>query len=139
MLLTLLEKNLELLKVVTLSKDKMTELLFLAESEVEKEKLRYAVVKSSSLSSTQARRIYGFYDMNRRIDMVNSAATEAQSIKGCIEIICRIKDKSLLRSFSVDDDDDDESSSGNESDSERASDSDDDIECASSTQRKDFI
>ena len=133
---SLLEKSLESSKVVTLSKGKMTELLFLAESEAEKERLRYAVVKSSSLSSTQARRIYGFRDINRRIDMVNNAATEAQSIKECIEKICRIKDKSLLRSFGVDDDDDG-SSSGSESDSESASDSEDDMECASSTQRKD--
>ena len=90
---SLLDKSLQSSKVETLSKDKLIELFFLAVSEAEKERLRYAVVKASSLSSTQARKIYGFHDMNRRIDNVDQVAAEAQSVKECIEKLSKIKDK----------------------------------------------
>ena len=101
-------------KVERLSKEKVTELLFLAEGEAEWERLQCVVVKASSLSSTQARKMYGFHDMNKRITKMNEAAVEAQSIKDCIEI-CRIKDRALLCSFGVDDED---STSESESESD---------------------
>jgi hypothetical protein len=116
---SLLEKSLESPKVESLCKDKVAELLFLAESEAEKERLRCVIVKASSLSTTQARKIYGFHDMDKRIKNMNEAAAEAQSIKECVEKMCRIKDKALLRSFGVDSE-----GSSSESDSESESDSD---------------
>lgn len=118
---SLLGKNLEYHKVETLSKEEMTNLLFLAEGEAEKEYLRCAIIKASSLSDTKARNIYGFHDMNKRVQKVNEAVTEAQSIKECLEKICRLKDKALLRSFGVDDE---QSSSESESESESESDLD---------------
>ncbi len=85
-----------------LSKNEMEELLFLAESEAEKEQLQYAITKVSTLSSTKAREKYDFHDMDKRMWKVDEAVTEAQSIKECVEKICKLKDKANLHSFGAD-------------------------------------
>ena len=115
LLQSLVEKNLESHEVETLSKNEMKKLLFLAESKAEKERLRYAITKASSLSSTKACEKFGFHNMDKRMRKVDEAVTEAQSIKECVEKICKQKDKALLCSFGVDDE---KSSSDSASESE---------------------
>ena len=63
---SLLEKTLQSRKVEMLSKEKVREILFLAESEAERKRLRCTIVKASSLSSRQALRMYGFHDMEKK-------------------------------------------------------------------------
>lgn len=96
LLQTLLEKTSESHQVERLSKNEVSKLLFLAESESEKERLRYAITKASLLSSTKAREIYGFHDMDKRMQKVKEAVKEAQSIKECIDKICKLKDKAFV-------------------------------------------
>ncbi len=48
-----------------ITKQEVDNLLYLAESESEKERLRYSIIKSSGLSSTKAKQLYGFKDMGR--------------------------------------------------------------------------
>ena len=44
----------------SISKEEMKKLLYLADGEAERERLKYAVVKSSGLSGTKAKTYYGF-------------------------------------------------------------------------------
>ena len=73
-------------------------LLQLCESDRERECLRYAVVKSSGLSTTQARQTFGFQNnMSSRLSYVDSVIKHAQYIRESIEKLCRTKEKALLR------------------------------------------
>ena len=57
-----------------MSKEQIKKLLDLAESEAEREKLRFAVVKGSGMSSEKACSIYGFHDMCKISEKVLDAA-----------------------------------------------------------------
>jgi len=103
-----------------MSKEQMKKLLDLAESEAERERLRFAVVKGSGMSSEKARSVYGFHDMSKRSEKVLDAAEEAQAIKECMLKVVQLKDKALLQAFGVDD----SGSEGSESESETDTDSD---------------
>ncbi len=75
--------------------------MYLAESESEKERVRYSIIKSSGLSSTKAKQLYGFKDMGRRIQQVNLAAEKAQQIRVAIEKIARIKEKAIVEELGI--------------------------------------
>ncbi len=76
-------------------------LLKLAQSDRERECLKYAVVKASGISATEARRRYGFENMTTRLARVEKAITEAQEIREAIESLARIQDKAVLASFGM--------------------------------------
>ncbi|KAK3748500.1 hypothetical protein QZH41_000350 [Actinostola sp. cb2023] len=100
----------------------MKTLLSLAESEAERERLRFAIVKGSGMSDEKARSIYGFHDMDKRSEKIIDAAEEAQAITECMLKVVHLKDKALLRSFGVEDDSvSEESESESETDTEESS------------------
>lgn len=99
-----------------MSKEQMKKLLNLADSEAEKEWLRFAVVRGAGMSTKKARSVYGFHDMTTRTKKVLDAAEEAQDIKECMLKVVRLKDKALLQAFGVDDSASEESESESETD-----------------------
>ena len=87
----------------------VNQLLALAETESERERLKYAVVKSSQLSDTKAKSLYGFSDMSERRQKVEDAMENASAIREAIENVAAVKEKSLLQSIGVYDTGNDES------------------------------
>ena len=84
-----------------ITKEEVKRLLDLAESESEKERLKYSIVKSSGLSSSKAKQWYGFQDVNRRIVKVQDAAEKAHNIRVAIERIARIKEQALVEALGI--------------------------------------
>ena len=81
----------------------------LAETESERERLKYAVLKSSQLSDTKAKSLYGFSDMSERRQIVEDAMENASAIREAIENVAAVKEKSLFQSTGVYDTENDES------------------------------
>jgi hypothetical protein len=79
-----------------ITRNEVTKLLYLAESESERERLKYSTVKSSGISSTEAKKRYGFGDMNKQIEQVQDATQTAQDIMESIAKIAYLKKKGLL-------------------------------------------
>ena len=89
-------------------------LLKMCVSDREQELIRYAVVKSSGLSSTQAYKQLGFQNMDQRIGKVDNAIKHAKFIRESIDMLATIKDKVFLKSVGIIDRD----TSSSEDDSE---------------------
>ena len=118
-----------------MSKEELQKLLKLAESESERERLKYAVVKSSGLSNRKARSLFGIDDMTDKKRKVHQAMGEASAIREAIENIAKVKEKVVLQSFGVDCD---ESESDESEASESETDTDDDMFTAGETEGQSF-
>ena len=86
---------------LVLEKDCVKMLLGLAESDRERECIKYAIFKASGMTATRARHQYGFEHMAERSARVEKAIVEVQQIRETVEDIARIQDKALLASFGV--------------------------------------
>lgn len=97
----LLQKAMDKRSVLTpnLSSEELKELLYLAESESEKEMLKYVAVKASVLSNTKAREVYKINDVQKCKEKLDAAVNESKAIRESIEKIASLKDKALLSSF----------------------------------------
>ncbi len=108
-----------------LSKNELKELLYLAESESQREMLKYVAIKASGLSNSKAKKDYGICDIQKRAEKLDRAVQEARAIRESIEKIANLKDKALLSSFGFQVNSDSESDlSESESEDEPASDED---------------
>ncbi len=76
-------------------------LLSLAQSDRERECLRYAIFKASGMSATRARHQYGFERMTERSAQVEQAIAEVQQIRETVDDIARMQNKALLASFGI--------------------------------------
>ena len=90
-------------------------LLSFAQSDRERQCIRYAVVKASGISFTAARRRYGFSSISQSVAKIEEAISDAMKIKEAIHDISVIQDCSLLMQFGLVDQ---ESSSSSEDESE---------------------
>ena len=99
-----------------MSKEQMKKLLNLADSEAERERLRFAVVRGAGMSTKKAPSVYSFRDMTTQTKKVLDAAEEAQDIKECMLKVVRLEDKALLQGFGVDDSASEESEPESETD-----------------------
>ncbi len=88
-------------KPVNLSKETVNSLLKLAESDAEKLRLKYAIVKAAGLSSSKAKNVYGFSDMSSKVSRVENALEEATYIREAIENIAKVKDEAIARSLGI--------------------------------------
>ena len=97
----LLQKAMDKPSILTpnLSKEDLKELLYLAESESDKEMLKYVAVKASGLSNTKAKKVYGISDIQKRKENLDAAVDESRAIRESIEKIASLKDRALLSSF----------------------------------------
>ena len=87
----------------TISAYEVKSILSLAQSDRERELLRYSVCKASGLSSTAARKVFGFQGMTERSHRVEQAIDNAKRICEAIDSMARTKDKAILLSMGVDD------------------------------------
>ena len=91
-------------KEIGIDKSKVKALLQLASSDCERELICYSVVKASGLTSTAARRHFGFGQMNKRVDSVEQCLEEVCRIRKAIEKLCNVKDDAILISMGLKDD-----------------------------------
>ena len=103
-----------------MTKDQLKDLLSLAQSDRERECIKYAVCKSAGLTPTATRRLYGLEDMTRRKDAVEIAIEETKQIQENIEMLAKAQDKAILASHGI------VPSSSDSSDSDATSDHDSD-------------
>ena len=80
----------------------MKALLGLAKSDRERELIRYSVCKSSGISSTASRKLFGFEHMNMRGERVEEALKEAEYIQEVVDDLAHTQDKALLLTMGVD-------------------------------------
>ena len=85
-----------------ISKQEVNALLGLTSSDRERELVRYTVFKSSGLSPTAARRIFGFERMQERAACVERCIEEACKIREAINKLSMVQDKAILFSMGVD-------------------------------------
>ena len=106
-----------------MGRKEVEKLLNLAESESEKERLKYAITKSSGISNTKAIGVYGFSNLTEKRIKVEQAMEQACAIKDAIENVAKIKEKAVLESLglfepSESDESTDEENSASETDTE---------------------
>jgi hypothetical protein len=102
----------------SLGKETVNDLLKLAESNGERERLKYAIVKAAGISHSQAKSVYGFDNMSSRVNKVENALLEATAIRDAIENIANIKETALLSSFGISEISDDSQSESMDDESE---------------------
>lgn len=78
-------------------------LLGLAQSDRERELIRYSVFRSSGLSASQARRHLGLENMQQRSKKIYQCIQEAQQIREAVDKLSRLQDKALLRVMGMSD------------------------------------
>ena len=83
------------------SKDELKQLLSIAQSEREKECIRYAAYKASSITPSQARRKFGLESMRTRAVRVETCIQEAQEIQVAVAALAADQDKAILDTFGV--------------------------------------
>lgn len=80
-------------------KSEVKALLGLAQSDREKEVIRYSVFKASGLTPTAARKQFGFERMHERSERVQECIQEAQNIREAIDKLAAVQDHALLMSM----------------------------------------
>ena len=90
----------------------------LAETESQRELLKYAVVKAAGLSNTKAKHFYGINGVKKRKEKVEQTFEKAASVRESIEKIARLKDRALLSSLGIDCVSDSDTTSESESDND---------------------
>lgn len=84
-----------------LSKPCVKMLLTFAQSDRERECLRYAIFKSSGLSQKEARRKFGFESMSSRAAKAEGVLKQTQLIRQAIEDLAHNQDTALLSTFGI--------------------------------------
>ena len=76
-------------------------LLNIAQNDRERASLKYAIVKASNLTSSAARRIYGFEQTRKLEQRVKDAIVTAKRISEAVDDLARVEDKAFLISLGV--------------------------------------
>lgn len=84
-----------------LEKNCVKMLLEMAQTDRERECMRYAIYKSSAMSATQCRRNYGFENITSRADRVEDAIRTVRDIRETIEEVANVQDKSIMATFGL--------------------------------------
>ena len=86
--------------VAVMEKSEVKALLGLAQSDHERELIRYSVFKSSGLTPTTARKQFGFERTQERSEHVQECIQEAQNIReAIIDKLTAVQDEALLASM----------------------------------------
>ena len=89
------------LREVRLSKNELQDLLKLAQSDRERECVRYAVWKASGLSAKGARKHFGFGNITERAEKVSACLEEIKTITRDVEEMCKIQETAMLTSLNL--------------------------------------
>ena len=82
---------------VGMDRSKVKALLGLARSDGEREMIRYSIFKTSGLTSTGARRQFGFERIHERAERVEECLEAACSIREAIDKLSQVQDRLLLQ------------------------------------------
>ena len=85
-----------------LERESVKRILALAQSDRERECIKYTIFKASGISSSKARHLYGFGIMNERAATVEQAIAEVQQIYKVVEDIASMQDKAALATLGID-------------------------------------
>ena len=86
----------------SLDKSEIHSIMSLAQSDHERELVRYSVFRASGLSYTAARRTFGFEGMKGREVRVMKAIEEARAVSEAIDDLANTSDLALLSSMGID-------------------------------------
>ena len=92
-----------------ISSSEVKSILSLAQSDRERELIRYSVFKASGLSVTAARKAFGFQGMDVRSHRVEEAIDEARRICEAVDALARTREKAILLSMGVEIEESDDS------------------------------
>ena len=116
------------------------ELLSASESVAERERLTYGIAKSSGLSHTKLRQLYGFENLQQRQDKVENALHEIRQIREAVESIASIQEKAVLRSIGIEvESDEDSEQDESETDSNLESEEDCALSAAENTSVSEMV
>ena len=87
----------------SINKSELKALLGLAQSDRERELIRYSVFQSSGLTATGARKHLGLEDMQRRRDKIHACIEEAREIRETIDKLSQVQDIALLNAMGYSD------------------------------------
>ena len=87
--------------VSKVTRSEIKALLGLAQSDRERELVRYSFYRASGVSPTTARRQFGFDSMRERSECVQEAIEQARQIRESIDLLAFTKDRSILSSFGI--------------------------------------
>ena len=79
----------------SLTKVELNQLLVLAQSDREKELVRYTAFRASGLSLSSARRHFGFDNLSEWVAKVEGCIQEAECIRKCIETLSKVQEKAI--------------------------------------------
>lgn len=85
----------------SLKKSVVKMLLSVAQSDRERNCLRYAIYHASGMTPTEIRRKYGFQDMAARASDVDMALSEVQQIREAIYDLARVEDQALMEVLGI--------------------------------------
>lgn len=97
----LLEEKASEGKFCTMSKQKVNEILSFAQSNREQETLRYTICQGACLTSSKARRLYGWESMSKRMQEIEKSIKELTELRESIEDLATTQELALVRSFGI--------------------------------------
>ena len=118
-ILTDMEETKKSSSCVTLSKQKLKDILSMAQSDRERQCIRYTAFVTSGLSATAARKQFGFEKMNDKAQTFEAAIKESKAIHAAFNNVSAVQQKVLLLELGIDlSDDNDTDSSTTQTDDE---------------------
>ena len=86
---------------VIIDKSTVKKLLEIAQSDHERQCIRYAVFKASGVTLTQARKKFGFENMGKKAQHVKVCINSNRAIREAIDDLATTEDEALLASFGI--------------------------------------
>lgn len=88
-------------KKLSMSKQQLKNVLGLAQSDREREIIRYTAVLSSGLSATGARKHFGLDSVEERVKRVENVLEEVKAIRLVYESVATIQESAALAQFGI--------------------------------------
>ena len=99
----------------SLSKSELNQLLLLAQSDRERELIKCTAFRASGLSTTAARKQFGFQNIPERLSRLEESIKEVVSLRECIDDLSRAQEKAFMTSLGYSVSDSSESSGDEDS------------------------
>lgn len=86
---------------VVMTKDDLKPILSLAQNNKERELIRYTLCKALGISSTAARRKFGFENTNERNKQFEEAIEDVKLINEAVDELASVKNKAVLHALGI--------------------------------------
>ena len=122
-----------------ISRDELKQLMAITQTEREKELIRYAVYRSSNVTSWQARRLFGFENVHELSQRIQDCIQQTKEVYEAVNDLAIARCEAVIETYNIsstsDDDDDDTSDLHDPSDLHDASDDPEDYVAVQSSQK----